>query len=92
MPAVYIVRCADGTFYTGYAVDVARRCEAHNAGRGAKYTASRLPVTLVYEECCESASAALKREYALKQLTRVQKQMLIARARRKKRRVPASPA
>lgn len=79
MPAVYIVRCADGTFYTGYAMDVEQRCAAHNEGRGARYTAGRRPVTVVYSEPCESVSEALKREHALKRLKRAEKEALIRR-------------
>lgn len=79
MPAVYIVRCADGTFYTGYAMDVAQRCAAHNEGRGARYTAGRRPVTVVYSEPCESVSEALRREHALKRLKRAEKEALIRR-------------
>lgn len=78
MPIVYIVRCADGTLYTGYAVDLEQRCAAHNAGRGARYTAGRRPVTVVYAETFESVSEALKREHAVKRLTRAQKEALIA--------------
>ena len=74
---VYIVRCADGSLYTGYARDPESRVRVHNAGRGAKYTAGRRPVRLVYAERCRSLSVALKREYALKQLPRRQKQALI---------------
>ena len=80
MPTVYILRCADGSFYTGYAVDLEQRCAAHNAGRGARYTAGRRPVAVVYAERCDSVSEALKREHALKRLTRAQKEALIARA------------
>ena len=75
---VYIVQCVDGTLYTGYAVDLSRRIDAHNAGRGAKYTAGRRPVSLVYSECFDSKSAALKREHELKRRTRIRKQALIA--------------
>ena len=82
MHFVYMVRCSDGTLYTGYARDPARRAEVHNTGRGAKYTARRLPVSLVYRESCASRSAALKREYEVKQLTRVEKEMLARRPRR----------
>lgn len=81
-PTVYIVRCADGTLYTGYALDVEQRCAAHNAGRGARYTAGRRPVTMVYSEPCETVGEALRREYALKRLTRAEKESLIASARR----------
>jgi len=79
VPTVYILRCADGSLYTGYAVDLEQRCAAHNAGRGARYTAGRRPVTVVYSEPCDSVSAALKREHALKRLTRAEKEALIAR-------------
>lgn len=80
MPVVYMVRCADGTFYTGWTIDVQARVEAHNHGRGAKYTAGRRPVTLVYTECCDSRSTALRREHSLKRLSRAQKQRLITRS------------
>jgi putative endonuclease len=62
---VYIVRCADGTLYTGYTRDVERRIAAHNRGRGAKYTSGRRPVVLVYHERFRSLGAALRREHAL---------------------------
>ena len=80
MPIVYILRCADGTFYTGYALDLSQRCAAHNAGRGARYTAGRRPVTVVYSESCDTVSDALKREHALKRLSRAEKEALIARS------------
>jgi predicted GIY-YIG superfamily endonuclease len=73
-----MVRCADGTLYTGYARDPAARVSVHNSGKGAKYTRSRLPVSLVYVERCESLSAALKRERELKPWTRAKKEALIA--------------
>ena len=76
---VYILLCSDGTFYTGSTDDVARRVAVHNSGKGAKYTRGRRPVEVVYFEECESYSAALKREYAIKQLTRQQKVELIKR-------------
>jgi predicted GIY-YIG superfamily endonuclease len=78
MPFVYIVRCADGTLYTGYARDPVARVDVHNSGKGAKYTRSRLPVSLVYVERCESLSAALKRELELKPWSRAKKEALIA--------------
>lgn len=81
MHHVYIVRCADGTLYTGYAIDPHEREKVHNTGRGARYTASRLPVELIYSECYESKSDALKREHALKQLKRDEKEALIAASR-----------
>ena len=74
---VYILRCTDGTFYTGSTDDVTRRVAVHNSGKGAKYTRGRTPVEVVYTEECESYSAALKREYAIKQLSRQEKLNLI---------------
>ncbi len=70
---VYMVRCGDGTLYTGATCDLARRLQVHNRGRGAAYTRARLPVTLVYWETAEGRGAALRREWALKQLSRAQK-------------------
>ncbi len=70
---VYIIRCADDTFYTGYTTDLDRRIAEHNAGTGAKYTRGRTPVELVYREAHHSKSAAMKREYELKQHSHVQK-------------------
>ena len=75
---VYMVRCADGTLYTGYTRDPDARVRVHNSGKGAKYTRSRLPVSLVYVEECESLSAALKRECQLKPWSRPKKEALIA--------------
>jgi len=74
---VYIVRCSDGSLYTGYARDPKEREKVHNSGRGAKYTSRRLPVSLVYSEACESRSAALKREYQVKRLSRTAKEQLL---------------
>lgn len=76
---VYIVRCADRTLYTGVAIDVRARVQAHNAGKGARYTRARLPVKLVYREPVASRSAALKREYAIKQLRAEDKRQLFRR-------------
>jgi putative endonuclease len=70
---VYMLRCADGTLYTGYTTDPAARESAHNTGRGAKYTRGRLPVVLVHVERYRSQAKAQRREYALKQLTRAEK-------------------
>jgi len=81
MHFVYIVRCADGTLYTGYARDPRKRADVHNNGRGARYTAGRRPVRLVYFEACGSAGAALKREYQVKKWTRARKESLIASKR-----------
>ena len=74
---VYVVRCADDTLYAGYTTDVLRRVRAHNAGQGAKYTRGRLPVALVYRECCAGLQAALAREREIKRLSRAQKIRLI---------------
>jgi putative endonuclease len=76
---VYIVRCADGSLYTGIAIDLERRIAEHNAdnGLGASYTRSRRPVTLVYQEVAADRSAASKREYRIKQLSRTEKLALI---------------
>ena len=70
---VYILRCADGTLYTGMTNDVEKRLQAHNSGRGVKYTRSRLPVELAYKEACPGRREALSREAALKRLTRAEK-------------------
>jgi len=77
---VYIVRCADDSLYTGIARDLERRIAEHNAdnGLGASYTRSRRPVTLVYREFATDRSAASKREYQIKQLSRDEKPALIA--------------
>jgi predicted GIY-YIG superfamily endonuclease len=80
VPFVYIVRCADGTYYTGWAMDVARRIAAHNAGRGSRYTRTRRPVTLVYQEAASDRGSAMQREVAIKRYGREQKERLIARA------------
>lgn len=74
---VYILRCGDGTLYTGCTNDLARRLAAHSAGRGAKYTRARLPVALVYQEPAADRSQALRREAAIKALPRAQKLALI---------------
>ena len=73
----YIVECADGTYYTGWALDPERRVATHNKGRGAKYTKMRLPVQLVYVEEQPDLSTALKREIAIKRMTRARKRKLI---------------
>ncbi len=74
---VYILRCGDGSLYTGTAVDVQARLRVHESGKGAKYTRGRGPLELVYTEACESKSYALKRELAIKALPRPQKEELI---------------
>lgn len=86
---IYILQCADETLYTGVATDVSARLATHNAGRGAKYTRGRLPVTLLYQESAETRSAALKREHAIKKLRASAKRLLIASQALNK---PAPPA
>ena len=80
--SLYIVRCADGTLYTGIATDVARRIAEHNGTKpkGARYTLSRRPVTLVYEAAFASRSEASKEEARIKRLSRTDKETLIASA------------
>lgn len=82
---VYILRCKDGTLYTGITDELARRLAVHRAGKGAKYTRGRAPLELVYREACPDKSAALRREREVKRLTRAQKLSLIGTA-------PAPPA
>lgn len=75
----YIVQCSDHSLYTGYTNNLEARMTKHNAGKGAKYTKARLPVQLMYHEVFSTKSEALKREAAIKQLTRAQKLQLIKR-------------
>ena len=84
---VYILRCADGSLYTGITNDIDRRIRAHNRGRGAAYTRGRRPVRLVYRERKKSRGAALSREIAIKRLDRTQKKNLIRRRRLARRRI-----
>ncbi|OVE83486.1 GIY-YIG nuclease family protein [Natronolimnobius baerhuensis] len=74
---VYILECADGTFYTGYTTDLERRVREHNAGEGAKYTRGRTPVEVRHHERYETQSAAMSREYEVKQFTRAKKEELL---------------
>jgi len=78
---VYLVRCADGSLYTGIAKDVRSRVAGHNRGTGAKYTRGRVPVQLVYRERVGSRSDALRREYAIKRLPKAEKRRMIAASR-----------
>ena len=77
---VYILRCADNSFYTGITNNLARRCKQHNAGTASRYTRSRLPVELVYHEAQGNRSLASKRELTIKALTRQKKELLIREA------------
>ena len=74
---VYVVRCADGTYYTGYTTDLERRLSEHDAGDGAKYTRGRAPVELVHAESFGSRSEAMAREHEIKALTRDGKERLV---------------
>lgn len=76
---LYILRCGDGSLYTGITVDVQARLEAHRSGKGAKYTRGRGPLELVYTEECGTRSDASKREYAIKALSREEKERLLVR-------------
>ena len=75
---VYVARCADDSLYCGIALDVALRVAAHNAGTGAKYTRSRGPIVVVLSRRCADKGLALRLEHAIKQLTRAQKEALVA--------------
>ena len=74
---VYILKCSDGTFYTGISNNLKARIEKHNSGKGAKYTKPRRPVNLVYSEICSDKSSSLKREMQIKKLSRQKKKDLI---------------
>ena len=76
---VYVLECSDGSFYTGYTTDVERRVAEHDAGEGAKYTRGRTPVELVHSERFETRSAAMSREYEIKQFGRAEKEQLVGR-------------
>jgi putative endonuclease len=78
MHFVYVLRCDDGSLYTGYTTDVGRRLREHDRGDGAKYTRGRTPVDLVHVESFDSRSAAMSREHEIKQLTRTAKERLIS--------------
>lgn len=82
MNYTYIVECCDGTLYTGWTNDIEKRIKDHNAGKGAKYTRSRRPVVLVYLEIFETKEEAMKREYAIKRLSRIKKMELTEKYRR----------
>ncbi|OGR83512.1 MAG: hypothetical protein A2902_02030 [Elusimicrobia bacterium RIFCSPLOWO2_01_FULL_64_13] len=78
---LYIVRCRDGTFYTGIAKDWEKRIRKHNRGKGAAYTRSRRPVEIVYRETCRGRSSALRREMRVKSLDRRGKEKLAMKFR-----------
>ncbi|MEC1180641.1 GIY-YIG nuclease family protein [Metasolibacillus meyeri] len=76
----YVLQCGDGSFYAGYTNDLERRVAVHNAGKGAKYTRVRLPVTCIYCEEYVTKREAMQKEYAFKQLTREKKEIYISSA------------
>ena len=80
MHYVYMLRCSDDSYYTGWTTDLEKRVATHNAGKGAKYTRSRLPVVLVYFETFEEKIPAQQREREIKKLTRTQKEALVRTA------------
>lgn len=82
MNYTYMVRCKDGSLYTGWTTDVERRVKCHNAGKGAKYTKPRLPVELVYYETFETKEEAMRREAAIKKLSKKRKELLVAQWRK----------
>lgn len=77
MNYTYILKCRDGSFYTGWTNDLEKRVACHNAGKGAKYTKARIPVELAYYESFASKKEAMRREWEIKQLTRKEKMELI---------------
>lgn len=79
MNYTYVVECSDGTLYTGWTNNLEKRIACHNAGKGAKYTKTRRPVTLVYCETFEKKEDAMRREYAIKQMSRKEKESLISK-------------
>lgn len=74
----YILKCSDGSLYTGWTNNIEKRVSSHNAGHGAKYTRTRIPVELVYLEVSETKEEAMSREWHIKELTREQKELLIS--------------
>ncbi|WAA12328.1 GIY-YIG nuclease family protein [Fervidibacillus halotolerans] len=80
----YVLQCNDGTFYGGYTVDLERRLTMHNAKKGAKYTRSRTPVTLIYYQIFETKREALRAEYEFKKLTRKKKEEFLKKERLKR--------
>lgn len=77
MNYTYILECSDGSYYTGWTKDIQKRLHAHNEGKGAKYTRSRLPVVLAYYETFETKEEAMRREWQIKHLSRKEKEKLV---------------
>jgi predicted GIY-YIG superfamily endonuclease len=82
---LYVLQCGDNTLYTGITNDLQRRIQQHNNGTASRYTRSRLPVVLAYQERCLGRSSALKKEYAMKQLSRKEKETYIAKKSKARR-------
>jgi len=89
VPFVYILRCGDGSLYTGIAKDLARRLEQHERGTASRYTRSHLPVTLVWKRRVLSWSRALREEHRIKTLTRAEKERLVTDLKKRRRRPAA---
>ena len=81
MNYTYILKCNDGSFYTGWTNDIEKRVADHNEGRGAKYTRGRTPVELVYYETFQTKEEAMKREYAIKHLSKLQKEKRVTKVK-----------
>jgi predicted GIY-YIG superfamily endonuclease len=79
---LYLVKCSDGTLYTGITNDLERRLDQHNDGKASRYTRSRVPVTLLYKEVCRNKSSALKKEFRMKSLSRKEKEQYIRKKSR----------
>lgn len=84
MNYTYILKCRDGSLYTGWTNDLEKRLKAHNEGRGAKYTKGRGPVTLLYFETFDTKEEAMSREFAIKRLSRAEKELLMAEGKKTK--------
>lgn len=84
MNYTYMVRCRDGSLYTGWTTDIKKRIKAHNEGKGAKYTYSRRPVRLAYYEAFETKEEAMQREYAIKRMSKAAKEKLVKENANKK--------
>lgn len=77
MNYTYILECKDGSYYTGWTNNLEKRIEEHNSGKGAKYTRAKRPVTLVYFETFQTKEEAMRREYAIKHMSRKEKEKII---------------
>lgn len=91
MNYTYMLQCNDGSYYTGWTNDLEKRVKAHSEGKGAKYTRAHLPVQLIYYESFETKKEAMSREWAIKHMTRQEKEHLLAEKRRKENLVGENP-